>query len=131
MNDEFTPINEIEKIVQNDKSSNNGASNESDKSDESMTNIMGININLKQLVWLMIVFFLVVNPYTVNFLMTKVPFLRKSSGDSSFDGVMSASDMKYVNDSGASSNLPLLLVQGGLYGALILVLTALLQLHYI
>lgn len=126
MSDEFTPITEIEKIVQNDKSKDNKSHDT-----ESMNTIMGFNINLKQLVWLLVVFFIVVNPYTVNFLMNKIPFLRKTSGNNSFDGIMSASDMKYVNDAEVNSNLPLLLVQGSLYGALVLVMNVLLELNYI
>jgi hypothetical protein len=139
MSDEFTPINEIEQIIQSDKSKSNNEKNNSNNgsNSESMTNIMGFDINIKQLVWLMVIFFVVVNPYTIGFLVKKIPFLRSGSDSgSSFDDVMSASDMKYngnnVNTSGNGVNpLPLLLVQGGLYGALVLVLTALLQMHYI
>lgn len=137
MSDEFTPINEIEQIIQSDKPNNEKNNSSSGLGSDSMTNIMGFDINIKQLVWLMVIFFVVVNPYTVGFLVKKIPFLHSGSeSGSSFDDVMSASDMKYngnngnINGSGVNP-LPLLLVQGGLYGALVLVLTALLQMHYI
>lgn len=137
MSDEFTPINEIEQIIQSDKSNNEKNNSSSGLGSDSMTNIMGFDINIKQLVWLMVIFFVVVNPYTVGFLVKKIPFLHSGSeSGSSFDDVMSASDMKYNGNNGNTSGsgvnpLPLLLVQGGLYGALVLVLTALLQMHYI
>lgn len=132
MSDEFTPINEIEKIVQNDKSNNKSNNDKSNNITESIFNVVGIDINLKQLVWLIIVFLIVVNPYTVNFLLTKISFLQKSNSTNSFDGIMSASDMKYVaNNNEVNSNLSLLLVQSGLFGALVVVMNALLQLNYI
>lgn len=136
MSDEFTPINEIEQIIQSDKSNNEKNNSNGNLGSDSMTNIMGFDINIKQLVWLMVIFFVVVNPYTVGFLVKKIPFLHSGSeSGSSFDDVMSASDMKYnasgVNNGSGVNPLPLLLVQGGLYGALVLVLTALLQMHYI